>query len=532
MAMKLTVGALLLTGAIGLGCGPSGKHGTTTPKPREVEMEGEEFVVKTPKREVVLDFEDDVIDGDVFRPEGLAPAFVLTPAKPLPKTKEALSIDARRAAFAKAKGKARINEAEFFALAVLAKLASGPAPEAAELRAEAVTMLDAAVAEKGAGETTWVMLATMQYGAGQFEAAAKTFSNVLDQFPKSKLRARYAEQRAWAQFAVNPGAVDGKELAQDGLAATYFAAWAGRRAGKLGDAVVSFKAALKLNPAEPLATAIRHDLLNTLAWRGPGESALSDEVRGLGGDAAAQAQNLLEVGQYLADKGDLGGAAQVLTVLLADPAATPAQVVKAYEVLAQEAMAERRLGDLAGLMEKLLSTAASYPVVDDQTRAAQIGWLVGTTMHAEWGKTRETAAADAAARVYTALLAYKPLPAEFDVAGAARDLKEQRASTEPPPALESNKDLVRRIVRLNMNGARHCYERQLDMGTAAAGRWQFTLVPEPTGAGSQVTTRATTLPAEMTPCLEQAAAHWKFPPHAKPIVITINYAFAFRPVGP
>ena len=534
--MKGVLFALAVVAVALVGCGPSGKQGKTTPSgPRNVEMEEEEFVVKAPQQTLALEFEDEKLLGEVYQPEGQPEAFVLTPAKPMPKAKNALDLEVRRAALAKAAGKAKVSESEWLALAITAKIAAEGETLGAEqvkaLRDEAVAVLDAAVVEKTAGETTWVMLATLQYGAGLTTVSAKTWQNVIDQFPKSKLLGRYKLQRAWALFVDDPvAAATLATSVPDAAAGAYFGGWGMRRHDQQNEAVIAFQSALAANPPPALAAAIRRDLLHTLAWRGPAaDKPLVDEVRALGGDAAAQVATLMEVAQYLADKGDFVAARPLLAAVQADAAATPAQVVKSYEIGAQDAMADRRIDELAAMMEKLLDTAAKFaaPGADGQ-RAMEVAQLVATTLHSEWGKTKEEPVAAAATRVYAAMLKNKALSTTVDVSGPARDLEEQRASKDPPPEMESNKDLVRRVVRLNFNGVRHCYERALAVDGKLAGKWQFTLTPDAPGTGSAVkTSKLDGLPEPVGQCMEEQAKKWKFPPHSKRVTITINLGLEF-----
>jgi hypothetical protein len=524
--------AVVLCGTLAA-CG-GGTKKSTLPKEKNIVMPAEDFAVQPPPRPVVYDFDADNMEGVLYLPEGEAtPPVLAQPASALPKGKAGKDLKARRAAFEKAKpGKDKVREAEWLTTALLAAAVAGDIAQDDAWK-DARAALDAVVTDPAAGETTWQMAAVARQVTKDLDGSAQAWQKLIEAFPQSAHLDDYKHGLAGVLFASGQHKKAALALGKIGdkdAWGQYWSAWSMMDESRWADAATQLETALKLASADKrLSAAMRKDLIHTIAWRGGEAPAIITEVKGLGGVPALS--DLVMAADYLADRGELGSSSAVFREILQDPGITPAQINHAYEVITQDALAGRRLDDLAAAVEELLGRVDKYGAGDDADRAAEVGALIATTLHGEWTTTREDSSEKAVKRLYAALTAHAGLSKKVDVSKQARDFEEQEKSPDKVPG-EAAKELIRRTVRLSMNGLRHCYELGLVGNPKLEGTVNVTFSPNPDGSTTVAEITGGGFSPEDTACMKKAIESWRFPAHPKRAVITVHYPITFHVASP
>jgi len=95
-----------------------------------------------------------------------------------------------------------------------------------------------------------------------------------------------------------------------------------------------------------------------------------------------------------------------------------------------------------------------------------------------------------------------------------------------------DKDIVRRVIRSNLNQIRFCYEKELIKTPQLNGRLAVQFVIAGTGAVSTAVIKDSTLgSAGVESCVTQAVRRWSFPQGRSAGMTMVTYPFVFAPAG-
>ena len=95
-----------------------------------------------------------------------------------------------------------------------------------------------------------------------------------------------------------------------------------------------------------------------------------------------------------------------------------------------------------------------------------------------------------------------------------------------------DKEIIRRIVRRNLNQVRYCYQEALVRHPALEGRLvtQFTIAP--TGRVLAAMVQSSTLKEiSVESCVVNAIKRWEFPEPSGGGLAIVSYPFTFSPAG-
>ena len=105
-------------------------------------------------------------------------------------------------------------------------------------------------------------------------------------------------------------------------------------------------------------------------------------------------------------------------------------------------------------------------------------------------------------------------------------------SGTPPCRARSNKEIIRRVVRRNLNQVKYCYQEALARRPSLEGRvvTQFTIAP--TGRVLAAVVQSSTLQATAVEAsIVNAIKRWEFPQPDHGGLAMVSYPFSFAPAG-
>jgi hypothetical protein len=106
-------------------------------------------------------------------------------------------------------------------------------------------------------------------------------------------------------------------------------------------------------------------------------------------------------------------------------------------------------------------------------------------------------------------------------------------SSDPIGMGSLDKELIRQVIRRNINEIRYCYERQLAADPTLAGQISVRFVISGDGTVSESTVaRATTNDPEFEACVAGRVATWLFPKPVGGGIVIVTYPFIFKPSAP
>jgi TonB family protein len=95
-----------------------------------------------------------------------------------------------------------------------------------------------------------------------------------------------------------------------------------------------------------------------------------------------------------------------------------------------------------------------------------------------------------------------------------------------------DKDIVRRVIRSNLNQIRFCYEKELIKTPQLNGRLAVQFVIAGTGVVSTAVIKDSTLGSSgVESCVTQAVRRWSFPQGRSAGMTMVTYPFVFAPAG-